>query len=376
MAHILILGGGFGGLIAAEELRDLLGESTEHRITLVSSGDKFVFYPALVRLAFGECGLDEITFDLSEKSDELNVHFVQGKVSVINLEEKSVQIESANQTGSISYDYLIIATGRRLATQKIDGYFEHAHHLLGVKAALKFSEAVRSFKSGSIIVGMAEGACLPIPVCETAFALAKRFAPEINNREISISIVFPESLEEAFGGADLHRELERDFAKHNINLITDFAARKITDESITSESGQSINYDLLMLIPPFCGQPILAGKGITDESDFIEVDTLMRVLNAEKVYAVGDITSLNGPKLAFMAIRQGQVAAENIAAELRGEVPHKIYYHDLAVIIDEGGTDSIFLHYGIWDNTLYGIKEGKMWNRMKEQHNQLWEAVR
>ena len=60
MANILILGGGFGGLMLAERLSDLFGNS-EHRITLVSPKDKFTFYPALVRLAFGDCSEDDIS---------------------------------------------------------------------------------------------------------------------------------------------------------------------------------------------------------------------------------------------------------------------------------------------------------------------------
>ncbi|MCY7348707.1 MAG: hypothetical protein LH614_21155 [Pyrinomonadaceae bacterium] len=53
MANILILGGGFGGLIAAEELSQSLGGA--HQITLVSRSREFVFYPALVRVAFAAC---------------------------------------------------------------------------------------------------------------------------------------------------------------------------------------------------------------------------------------------------------------------------------------------------------------------------------
>ena len=75
-------------------------------------------------------------------------------------------------------------------------------------------------------------------------------------------------------------------------------------------------------------------------------------------------------------MRQAQIAAENIRSEIHGGVPRKIYQHDIALIIDEGGDAGIFLHYGILDETLYGLKEGKMWSRMKNKHNQLWEVVR
>jgi sulfide:quinone oxidoreductase len=53
MAKVLILGGGFAGVVAAELIAEQLGD--EHQITLVSRNRQFVFYPALVRLAFGKC---------------------------------------------------------------------------------------------------------------------------------------------------------------------------------------------------------------------------------------------------------------------------------------------------------------------------------
>ncbi len=374
MAKILILGGGFGGLMMAERLVKML--DNQHQVTLVSPNPKFTFYPALVRLAFGNCQSDDITFDLIEKSNELNVRYVQGEVIKLKPALKIVQITGDDFDGEISYDYLIIALGRRLDTEKISGFSDHAHHLLSIKAARKFGEAIDKFEKGKIVVGLSPQAFLPVPVCETAFALARKFDTEIERQEVSINVVFPETVEKAFGGANLHQKLEKVFAKHHINLITDFAVEEITAEAIISEKEQAINYDLLMLVPPFRGQAVISELGLTDEQGFIKVDNHLRVQDLNNVYAVGDVAAFTGPKLAYMAVRQAQVAAENIITEIRGGTPTKIYQHDIAAIIDEGGDDSIFLHYGLWDETLYGLKIGKMWGRMKSSHNQLWEIVR
>ncbi len=376
MKNILILGGGFGGLMTAEHLTKLLGSSSGHRITLVAPNDKFTFYPALVRLAFGDCTADDITFDLHEKLNELNVRFVRGEVIKLNTNLKRVKVTGDDFDGEISYDFLVIAMGRRLATEKVGGFFEHAYHLLGTKAAHKFGDAVDKFEKGKIVVGLVPEAFLPVPVCETAFSLARKFEGKVESGEISIDVVFPESIKEAFGGADLHEKLEKAFEKHRIKVTTDFAVKEITKDAIISDKAKSIEYGLLMLLPPFRGQSMLGKHGFTDELDFIKTDTFMRVQDLDKTYAVGDIAAFPGPKLAFMAIRQAQVAAENLARELHGGMPDKFYHHDIALIIDAGGEDSIFLNYGIWDETLYGLKIGKMWSRMKNESNQLWEVVR
>src|SRR5688500_20112220 len=73
MAKVLVLGGGFGGVVAAERLTRLLGD--EHQITLVSRSRNFVFYPALVRLAFGKCGKEDVQFDLRHSMLSRRINF-------------------------------------------------------------------------------------------------------------------------------------------------------------------------------------------------------------------------------------------------------------------------------------------------------------
>ena len=372
MANILILGGGFGGLIAAERLAESL--DTTHQITLVSLNRKFTFYPALVQMAFGACKPEDISFDLAAKMTDLGVRFVQGEVIDINAESRTAKITGEDFDGEIYYDYLVIALGRRLATEKVPGFFEHAQHLLGVNAALKFGAAVKNFRAGKIIVGMCPDARLPVPVCETAFALARKFENEMRDGTVQIKVIFPESLEAAFGGANLHKELEAAFKSHGINLLYDVPIREISFHEVFSSKGHQIKCDLLMLVPPFRGQAMLRNLGATDEFDYVKVDGLMRVHGLEKTYAVGDIVAFSGPKLAQMAVRQASVAAENILSEIEGEVPSAEYYHEINTIIDAGGADSIHLHYGIWDDKDFALQQGRFWSWAKNIHDRAWQA--
>jgi sulfide:quinone oxidoreductase len=370
MKRILILGGGFAGLIAAEQLSKSL--SGEHQITLVSTSRKFTFYPALVRLAFGECEPDDIQFDLVEKLRALDVRYIEGEVVDIKANLKLVRVIGKDFNGEISYDYLVIAMGRRLATEKVHGFFEYAHHLLGVHAAQEFGEAIRTFEQGNIVVGLAPQALLPVPACEAAFALARRFKNEIEVRRISLTIVFPETIAAAFGGAQLRHQLEKAFEKHRIEIVTDFKVKEVSEKEIISEQNKKIPYDLLMLLPPFRGRSLINKLGVTDDFSFIIADEYMRVPHFEGVYAVGDIVDFSGPKLAHMAVRQARVAAINIVSEIRGKQPKEVYYHEIATIIDEGGADSIYLHYGVWDETPYKLKQGSFWGWVKDIHDRAW----
>lgn len=374
MTKILILGGGFGGLVTAEKLADKLDSA--HQITLVSPLRKFTFYPALVQLAFGACEPDDITIDLIAKMRDLGVRLVEGEAVLINPESRTARIAGKDFRGDFYYDYLIVAVGHRLATEQIPGFFEHAKHLLGIRAALHFGEAVRNFRAGEIVVGMCPGARLPVPVCETAFALARKFETEVCDGIIKIKAVFPESLENAFGGADLRRQLESAFKRHGISVQYDFPITEISANEIISTKNEPLKHDLLMLVPPFQGQRIVStlGEAAADKSGYALVNGKMQIHGLEQVYAVGDIAAFTGPKFAHMAVRQASVAAENILAEIRGEEPKAEYYHEINTVINSGDGDSIHLHYGIWDDTVFALHKGAFWSWAKNIHDRFWHG--
>src|SRR6476661_382665 len=150
MAKVLVLGGGFGGAVAAERLAEQLGD--EHQITLVSRNRQFIFYPALVRLAFGKCSPKDVSFDLRETMLDRRVNFVEAEVAHIDPFERKVTIAHGDIEGMLPYDYLIFALGRRLATERITGFYEHAHHLLNVDKAIKFGKAIKDFREGRALL--------------------------------------------------------------------------------------------------------------------------------------------------------------------------------------------------------------------------------
>src|ERR687889_2314226 len=151
MANILILGGGFGGVVAAERLAKTLGP--EHQLTLVSRGPRFTFYPRLVRLAFGKCEPDDVSFDLRGAMLGHRVRFVEATAARVDPFARKVTLTGGDIDGDIKYDFLLYALGRRLATERVPGFFEHAHHLLSVESALRFGQAVRSFHGGHAVFG-------------------------------------------------------------------------------------------------------------------------------------------------------------------------------------------------------------------------------
>lgn len=374
MARIVILGGGFAGVSAAEILAAEAGAG--HQITLISATPEFTFYPALVPMVFGDFDARDIRFDMRPKLAELGIRFIEGEVLAIEPERRSVRVAGDDIDGNIQFDYLVVATGRRLATERVPGFFEHAHHLLGIGAALKLKNAISEFATGSIVVGLCPDANLPVPVCEAAFALARKFEPEIAAGTVSVTAVFPSTLEKAFAGSSLFRDIDEEFDRLGVRLVPDFAIERIEERRIVSLLGPSLDYELLMLVPPFRGQNSLRHLSpITDDAGFAEVNDLLQVKGFERIYAAGDVLALPGPKFGYMAMRQGKTVARNIIAQLRNEEPAAEYSHRIAWALSEKYTDPVFFHYGFWDETLDDFDENAIFG-MARQIRKLYGPIK
>ena len=373
MADVVILGGGFAGVVAAESLAKKLGR--EHQITLVSQSRRFVFYPALVRLAFERTKASDISFDVRDAMLDRRVRFVQAQVAHVSPHAGRVRLAGGEFEGELPYDFLIFALGRRLATERIPGFFEHANHLLDVEGATKFGAAVRRFDRGRAIIGHCLEARLPVPAFETAFALSRHLKQRGVREHCSIEIVSGETPEALFGINAVSQPLRDALTRHQIKFVSDFPISQVHAGSVIAGDSRSLAYDLLMLIPPFAGSGAAVGLGVTDADGFIRVESTMRVLNLERMYAAGDCISFPGPKFGHLAVRQAEVAAENLATEIDGGTPRSNYNHEMMLVIDEGGKDSLFLRQDMWYEESGSVKQGRFWSLAKRLQETFWKRT-
>jgi sulfide:quinone oxidoreductase len=373
MSKILILGGGFGGVVAAERLAEQLGD--EHQITLVSRSRQFIFYPALVRLAFGQCDKKDVTFDLRGTMLNRRVNFIEAEVAHIDPFERKVTIAHGDVEGKLPYDYLIFALGRRLATERITGFYEYAHHLLNVDKAIQFGKAIDKFDGGRVVLGQCHGARLPVPVYETAFALASMLKQRGNRDSARITVVNPQTLASELHDAAAGAALEKALTANNIELLTNFRIHSLTKNSALTATADAVHYDLLMLVPPFRGSSAASYMGVTDDDGYIYVDWTMRVRGQEHMYAVGDCVNFVGPKMGHMAVRQAEVAAANVAAAIEGHAPVSHYEHEMRFVIDGVGSDSLYLQKDLWLDQPAAVRQGRFWSWAKRVQKEYWEAT-
>ena len=371
MAKVLVVGGGFAGVVAAESLAQTLG--SDHQITLAARTHEFVFYPALVRLAFGKAEPDDITFDLREAMLDRKVRFIEGEVARIHLNEGYITFAGGDVVGEMAYDFLVLALGRRLATERISGFFEHCQHLLSAAAAGSFAATLQNFHRGHAVIGHCPGARLPVPVFETALALSQWLRERGERDSCRITVVSEGTIDDMFG-VPMSEVLTGLLAKHDIEFVSNFPIARVTGSSVIADDGRTINCDFRMLVPPFVGPGPLIGQRVTDEAGYVRVDATMRVHGHERVYAAGDCVDFDGPKLGHMAVRQARVAADNITAAIAGRAPASVYDHQLKLVIDAGGKDSIFAQGDLWSGDPPAIKSGRFWSWAKRVQERYWES--
>lgn len=174
--HILILGGGFGGINTALTLPSLpwSGEHIKPKITLIDKSERFVFLPLLYELCVDDASIDEVapTFkslldgagtsglaslsglpDLSQalqlfsgqKTKESGedgcgeVSFLQAQIEGIDVQNKQVVVSKAADDGieTIDYDALVIATGSEISLDVIPGASKYALPFYTVEQALE-----------------------------------------------------------------------------------------------------------------------------------------------------------------------------------------------------------------------------------------------
>jgi sulfide:quinone oxidoreductase len=339
----------------------------------VSRSRQFVFYPSLVKLAFGKCDPQDVSFDMRRAMLDRRVNFIEAEVARIDTEEKKVAIAHGEVEGNLPYDYLVFALGRRLATERISGFYEHAHHLLNLDKAIKFGKALANFHEGRAVIGQCDGTRLPVPVYETALALSRMLEEKGERERVSITVVSPNEFGSEFGDGDATLTLQKTFTDRQIQIVSNFPIESVTQNAVATRDGRTIGHDLLMLLPPFRGSSAASRIGITDEEGYINVDSMMRVSSHKGIYAVGDCVNFSGPKMGHMATRQAEVAARNLAAEIQGREPVAHYSHELKLVIDEAGHDSLYLHKDIGNEGTVTIKRGRFWTWAKRAQKEFWE---
>lgn len=353
--HIIIIGGSFGGLTVAFDLRRLLPRSS-HEITLISRERRFIFIPALPWVAMGQKTISDISFDLEQPLRSKGIEFLEASVTRIDPTTKSVH--AGNE--SYDYDYLVIATGHRSANEAVPGlgpFDGPGHSLMSPPEAEEARDTWAAFirDPGPIVVGCAPGASCLGPAYEFLFEAHHALKKRALCHKAPITFVTPEPFLGHFGVGgfgNIRLFMESELEKRDVRYHTSAAISKITENTVETADGQVFESRYSLIIPPLAGVKAIADSPVLgNPKGFIPVDSNYQHKDFDRIYAVGVAVAMppveetpvpvNFPKTAHMTEQMAKMAAKNIAADILGGEKTS---HDLMVeCIMDMGQDAVHM---------------------------------
>ncbi len=316
---VVILGGGIGGQVAATRLKQKLG--ARGRVVLVERSAAFTFAPSLLWLMVGKRSATTITRDLSTLIQR-GIEVRHAAVTKIDTERREVVTDA----GAIPYDHLAIALGAVHDPELLPGAAVNAHHPYDLPSAERLRDALTRFSGGRVAVAIASlpYRCPAAPY-ETAM-LIDAYLREHGLRERSrIEMYTPEPLPLPVAGPYAGYSVAAELAARSIGFHPRSTLKAVSDGALELD-GESVPYDLAVVIPPHRPPDVVNASGLGGPSGWIPVDRATLRTRAADVYAIGDVTAIpleNGmllPKAGVFAHAEAEVVAENIARRIRGDL--------------------------------------------------------
>ncbi len=318
MPHILILGGGFGGLAAVATLQDRFGGDVD--ITLVDRAERFFMGFAKLWDLAGVRPLDQGSRPLDALGSR-GVRFVQADVTGIDATARRVETTD----GSFQADAVLVALGAPASpahTELLTG--PGAFDLYDAASLPAIRQELDRMETGRVLVALlgAPFKCPPAPF-EAVLIIDELFRHRgVRHRiEVSLSTFQPMTLPVA--GPDASQYVAQHLDQRGIQLLTGRSVADIDgdDRVVRFDDGSTAPYDLLLGVPASVAPTVIAESGLASASGWIEPDRATLRTSFDGVYAAGDCTlvpTAKGqlPKAGVFAAAEAEVAAANIAADL------------------------------------------------------------
>ncbi|MFC7324745.1 NAD(P)/FAD-dependent oxidoreductase [Halorubrum rutilum] len=343
--RIVIVGGGTGGSVLANDLADRLKPELEAgnvQITLVNDGPEQVYKPVWLYVPFGQ----REPADGRRRLDTLvdgTIDIQIDRVTDIDTDSKRLRFADGSST---EYDYLVLATGSTIEPEQIPGLVEGGHDYYSESGAINLREQLLSFTQGELVLSVI-GTPHMCPAAPLEFVfMADDWLRERGLRE-DIDITYTYPIHRVHGNPHIAEWARPIMEERDIKMETSFNAESIDPgaETITSVEGVKLDYDLLVTIPPHGGVDLIKKAGLGDDG-WVEVDKhTLEAEAAENVYALGDTADTGVPNAGSVAHYQAGVVGQRLASEIRGRPATATYDGKTLCFIETGMDAASFVEF-------------------------------
>ena len=366
MAHIVVLGAGLGGSIMAYELRDQI--RPEDKITVITKDTMYHFVPSNPWIAVGWRKRDDITFDIAPTMAKKGIDFKTVAAEKVHPQENRVELVDGT---SVSYDYLVIATGPELAFDEIPGLGPHGGYtqsVCHVDHALAAKEVFEKLLAnpGPVIIGAVQGASCYGPAYEFLFILETALRRAKIRDKVQMTFVTSEPYVGHLGldgVGDTKGLLESEMRGKHIKWLTSTRVKKVEEGKMTVEeinddgtvrAEKELPFAFSMMLPAFRGVKAVRDiEGVSNPRGFTIVDKHQQNPKYKNIFAVGVCVAIppmgptpvpcGVPKTGFMIESMVTATAHNIGNILKGQEPDQVGTWNAVCLADFGDSGIAFV---------------------------------
>jgi NADH dehydrogenase len=341
---VLVLGGGFAGVGAAQKLRH-----ADADVVLVDKHDYHTFQPLLYQLATGLLDTSAVGHALRDLiHDQENTSFHQATVTGIDLEAREVRFDRMQP---LTYDYLVLGLGAEVNYFGTEGAAKHAFPMYTLLDAVRLKEHVlERWEAADKDPGLVDDGALNVVVVgggptgvETAGAMAELyrnvFSKDYRNLPQSgARVIVVEAEAEIFAmfKPDIRAYTVKALEKRTVEVLTGERVASVSPTRVTLESGATLRAHTLVWGAGLQGNRLVQSLGLDlERGDRIGVGPELDVLGHPEVYVVGDLGAITDaktnqvlPQLGSVALQSGEHVGETIAKRLEGEKTKPFKYRD------------------------------------------------
>jgi len=365
MAHIVILGGGIGGMTAAYDMKEQVGP--HDKVTVISEHPYFQFTPSNPWVAVGWRTREDITFELAPYLARKGIDCIAKAAQKVHPAENRIELSDGS---SVSYDFLIIATGPKLAFDEVEGLGPNkfTHSVCTVDHAVKSAQDWEKFVAdpGPIVVGAVQGASCYGPAYEYAMIMDTDLRRRKIRSKVPMTFVTAEPYvgHLGLGGVgDSKGMIESVLRDRHIKWICNAKVTKVEagkmyvtehDDDGNPKKQHELPFKYSMMLPAFKGVDAVFGvEGLVNPRGFVIVDEFQRNPKYKNIYSVGVCVAIppveatpvptGTPKTGYMIESMVTATVHNIRQAMDGKEPDHRATWNAVCLADFGDEGAAFV---------------------------------